>query len=176
MAQSAIPMIGEEHYRKLERMYLAAPINEFFKPDITIGKGTAEITVHVDDRRFFHAANAIHGSVYFKCLDDAAFFAVSSLVEDCFVLTSNFNLYLHAPVSGGSDPQRGNGSAGRWLVISGRVSAVQPARRRDRPRKRNVCKEQDQAGAGAGLSLRRASHARGQFNKIIQGVYPCREK
>ena len=94
-------MIGEEHYRKLERMYLAAPINEFFKPDITIGKGTAEITVHVDDRRFFHAANAIHGSVYFKCLDDAAFFAVSSLVEDCFVLTSNFNLYLHAPVSAG---------------------------------------------------------------------------
>ena len=98
--QSAIS-IGEEHYRRLERMYRAAPINEFFKPEISIGRGTAEITVHVDDRRFFHAANAIHGSVYFKCLDDAAFFAVSSLVEDCFVLTSNFNLYLHAPVSAG---------------------------------------------------------------------------
>jgi len=97
--QSAIS-IGEEHYRRLERMYRAAPINEFFKPEISIGRGTAEITVHVDDRRFFHAANAIHGSVYFKCLD-AAFFAVSSLVEDCFVLTSNFNLYLHAPVSAG---------------------------------------------------------------------------
>lgn len=99
--QPAISILGEEHYRRLERMYLAAPINEFFKPEITIGKGTAEIAVHVDDRRFFHAANAIHGSVYFKCLDDAAFFAVSSLVEDCFVLTSNFNLYLHAPVSAG---------------------------------------------------------------------------
>ena len=94
-------MTGEEHYRRLERMYRVAPINEFFKPEIRIGQGTAEITVHVDDRRFFHAANAIHGSVYFKCLDDAAFFAVSSLVEDCFVLTSNFNLYLHAPVSTG---------------------------------------------------------------------------
>ena len=100
-AQSAIS-IGEEHYRRLERMYRAAPINEFFKPEIRIGRGTAEITVQVDDRRFFHAANAIHGSVYFKCLDDAAFFAVSSLVEDCFVLTSNFNLYLHAPVSAGA--------------------------------------------------------------------------
>ena len=100
-AQPAISILGEEHYRRLERMYLAAPINEFFKPEIRIGKGTAEVTVHVDDRRFFHAANAIHGSVYFKCLDDAAFFAVSSLVEDCFVLTSNFNLYLHAPVSAG---------------------------------------------------------------------------
>jgi uncharacterized protein (TIGR00369 family) len=99
-AQPTISMIGEEHYRKLERMYLAAPINEFFKPEIRIGQGTAEIKVSVD-KRFFHAANAIHGSVYFKCLDDAAFFAVGSLVEDNFVLTSNFNLYMHAPVSAG---------------------------------------------------------------------------
>ncbi|HKV92787.1 MAG TPA: PaaI family thioesterase [Candidatus Angelobacter sp.] len=100
-AQSAISMIGEGHYRRLERMYRAAPINEFFKPEIRIDKGTAEIIVHIDDRRFFHAANAIHGTVYFKSLDDAAFFAVSSLVGDCFVLTSNFNLYMHAPVAAG---------------------------------------------------------------------------
>ena len=91
---------NEEHYRKLERMYLAAPINEFFKPAIQIGRGTAEIKVSVD-RRFFHAAQAAHGAVYFKSLDDAAFFAVSSIVEDNFVLTSTFNLYLLAPVSGG---------------------------------------------------------------------------
>lgn len=93
-------MNGEEHYRRLERMYLAAPINEFFKPAIRIGHGTAEIKVTVD-KRFFHAANAAHGAIYFKSLDDAAFFAVSSLVEDYFVLTSNFNLYLHAPVAAG---------------------------------------------------------------------------
>jgi acyl-coenzyme A thioesterase PaaI-like protein len=84
-----------EHYRRLERMYLAAPINEFFKPSIKIGCGTAEIS------RFFHAARAAHGAVYFKSLDDAAFFAVSSLVEDRFVLTSNFNLYMLAPVAAG---------------------------------------------------------------------------
>ncbi len=63
--QPAISMIGAEHYRKLERMYLAAPINEFFKPSIQIGRGTAEIKVNVD-RRFFHAAQAAHGAVYFK--------------------------------------------------------------------------------------------------------------
>jgi uncharacterized protein (TIGR00369 family) len=91
---------NEEHYRKLERMYLAAPINEFFKPAIQIGRGTAEIMVNIDSR-FFHAARAAHGAVYFKSLDDAAFFAVSSLVEDRFVLTSNFNLYMLAPVSAG---------------------------------------------------------------------------
>ena len=99
-AQAAIPTIGEEHYRKLERMYLAAPINAFFKPQIQIGRGTAEIWVEVE-QRFFHAAHAAHGSLYFKNLDDAAFFAVSSLVEDYFVLTSTFNLYLLAPVSEG---------------------------------------------------------------------------
>lgn len=93
-------MIGEEHYRKLERMYRRAPINEFFKPEILISQGTAEIKAEVRSQ-FFHAANAMHGAVYFKSLDDAAFFAVSSLVEDCFVLTSSFNLYMHAPVSRG---------------------------------------------------------------------------
>lgn len=81
-------------------MYLAAPINEFFKPEIKIGRGTAEIKVNVDSR-FFHAAAAAHGAVYFKSLDDAAFFAVMSLVEDRFVLTSNFNLYMLAPVAAG---------------------------------------------------------------------------
>jgi uncharacterized protein (TIGR00369 family) len=99
-AQHAVSMTNEEHYRKLERMYLAAPINEFFQPQIRIGRGTAEIRITVD-RRFFHAAQAAHGSVYFKSLDDAAFFAVSALVEDYFVLTSTFNLYLLAPVSAG---------------------------------------------------------------------------
>jgi acyl-coenzyme A thioesterase PaaI-like protein len=96
------PIVAEnkEHYRKLERMYLAAPINEFFRPAIQIGRGTAEIMVNIDSR-FFHAARAAHGAVYFKSLDDAAFFAVSSLVEDRFVLTSNFNLYMLAPVSAG---------------------------------------------------------------------------
>ncbi len=57
-AQPAISIIGEEHYRRLERMYLAAPINEFFKPAIQIGRGTAEITVHVETADFFHAARA----------------------------------------------------------------------------------------------------------------------
>jgi uncharacterized protein (TIGR00369 family) len=91
---------NEEHYRTLERMYLAAPINEYFKPAIKIERGSAEITVEID-KHFFHGAGAAHGAVYFKSLDDAAFFAVSSLVEDRFVLTSNFNLYMLAPVSAG---------------------------------------------------------------------------
>ena len=91
---------GVEHFRKLERMYQSAPTNAYYRPAITVREGEAEIelTVRPD---FFHAAAAVHGSVYFKLLDDASFFAVNSLVTDVLVLTVSYNLYLTRPVSEG---------------------------------------------------------------------------
>lgn len=93
-------MANEEHFRKLERMYASAPINDYFRPTLTISEGRAELTMHVR-RDFYHAANAVHGSVYFKALDDTAFFAANSLVEDCFVLTVTFTVYLTRPITDG---------------------------------------------------------------------------
>ena len=90
-----------EHYRKLEHMYLTAPINTFYSPRIWISHGEAEITMPVKPD-FFHAADAVHGSVYFKLLDDAAFFAVNSLIEDYFALTASFTTYLLRPISEGT--------------------------------------------------------------------------
>lgn len=90
----------EEHYRKLERMYASAPINAFYEPVLTVAAGSAELRIAVK-RAFFHAAHAVHGSVCFKALDDAAFFAANSLVTDVFVLTVSFNVYLLRPVSEG---------------------------------------------------------------------------
>ena len=89
-----------EHCRKLEHMYLAAPINAFYSPTIWISEGEAKITIQVKPE-FFHAADAVHGSVYFKLLDDAAFFAVNSLIEENFALTASFTTYLLRPVSEG---------------------------------------------------------------------------
>jgi uncharacterized protein (TIGR00369 family) len=94
------------HFRTLERMYLAAPINRLYEPTIVIGEGTAEIAIPVAPA-FFHAAGALHGSVYFKMLDDACFFAVNSLVEDVFVLTTSFTTYFTRPVTGGRLVARG---------------------------------------------------------------------
>jgi uncharacterized protein (TIGR00369 family) len=91
---------NEEHYRKLERMYHSAPINRFFDPVMRVSEGHAEVTVPMKPD-FFHAAHAVHGSVYFKALDDAAFFAANSLVSDVFVLTVTFNVYLTRPISDG---------------------------------------------------------------------------
>ena len=91
----------EEHWRRLELLYLGAPTNEYYRPAIHIGEGVAEIRIEIR-REFHHAANAVHGSVYFKMLDDAGFFAANSVVEDVLVLTSDFSLHLFRPVSEGT--------------------------------------------------------------------------
>ncbi len=99
--------MNHEHHRKLERMYHAAPINRLlYHPTLTVTEGKTELVMPVKPE-FFHAANATHGSVYFKALDDAAFFAVSSLVEELFVLTTSFNLYMLRPISEGTMTARG---------------------------------------------------------------------
>jgi uncharacterized protein (TIGR00369 family) len=90
-----------DHYRRLERLYASAPINEYFRPELRVSEGQAEVTMPVR-RDFFHAAQAIHGAIYFKALDDAAFFAVASLVTDVFVVTVTYNIYLTRPVSEGT--------------------------------------------------------------------------
>ncbi len=93
-------MTEEKHYRKLENMYAFGPVNDYYAPKLQVSKGVAEVTIQVRPD-FFHAAGAVHGSVYFKALDDAAFFAVNSLVKDVFVLTVSFNVYLTRPISEG---------------------------------------------------------------------------
>ena len=101
MKQHATSAAKDSHYRKLERMYELAPINRFYQPTLTVGQGTAEVLIPMDPK-FHHAAGAAHGSVYFKAMDDAAFFAVNSLVEDAFVLTSSFHVHLLRPIAHGS--------------------------------------------------------------------------
>ena len=91
-----------EHYRKLETMYLGANVNTkiFDTTTCKIEAEKATITLAVSEN-YFHALGAIHGTVYFKMLDDAAYFAVSSVVKDCFMLTSSFNINILRPVSKG---------------------------------------------------------------------------
>ena len=99
-------MPSDEHYRRLERMYAGAPINEYYRPVLTVSEGAAEVVIPVRPD-FFHAAHAVHGSVYFKALDDAAFFACNSLVPEVFVLTVTYNVYLTRPISEGTLHARG---------------------------------------------------------------------
>lgn len=92
-----------DHFQKLERMYLAAPINRELYESITIqvSEERAELSLTVGPK-YHHAASAMHGSVYFKLLDDAAFFAVNSIVEEVFVYTVSMNIQLLRPVASGT--------------------------------------------------------------------------
>lgn len=111
-------MSNEEHFRKLEHMYLGAPVNEYYTPEIHIDEGQAQVSIAVR-RDFFHAADAVHGAVYFKLLDDSAFFAASSLVDDVFVLTVSYNVYFTRPVSEGIMKATGKVvQASRRLIIA----------------------------------------------------------
>ncbi|MEM6721456.1 MAG: PaaI family thioesterase [Bacteroidota bacterium] len=91
-----------EHFQKLERMYLVSNVNTqlYETTEAVIGDEVAKISITIHPK-YFHALNAIHGSVYFKLLDDAAFFAVNSIVKDVFVLTTSFNINIIRPVSEG---------------------------------------------------------------------------
>jgi len=102
-----------EHYRALERLYLEGPFNQSFNPTIQVGEGTAEITISVTPDHHT-AGGSAHGALYFKALNDAAFFAASSLIDDVFVVTTHFTVYFIRPVIEGS------------LVATGKVVSRTP--------------------------------------------------
>ncbi|MGL6044243.1 MAG: PaaI family thioesterase [Sandaracinobacteroides sp.] len=91
-------MSRDPHLEGLERLYARAPVNQLFASVLAFpARGRSEIRFEVTPA-MFHAAGAAHGTIYFKMLDDAAFYAANSRVEDCFVLTTQFNLFLTRPV------------------------------------------------------------------------------
>ncbi len=105
------------HWRALERLYVSAPINRLFRSRLEItGDGRATIRFSIDPE-VFHAAGAAHGTVYFKMLDDAAFYAANSLVTDRFLLTTSFNLHFSKPVRSGEIVAEGRWISGRRRVF-----------------------------------------------------------
>jgi len=109
---------GEEaHFHRLEALYRSAPVNGLFESILKIpraGHSTIEFTV---DRSSFHAAGAAHGTLYFKMLDDAAFYAANSLISDRFLLTTAFNLHFTRPMRCGTARAEGRWISGRRRVL-----------------------------------------------------------
>ncbi len=112
------PPAGEAaHFRALEALYAAAPVNRLFDSRLEIVRaGVARIHFAIDERHF-HAAGAAHGTAYFKMLDDAAFYAANSLVTDRFLLTTAFNLLLTRPLGPGRVVAEGRWVSGRRRVF-----------------------------------------------------------
>ena len=91
----------EEHYRRLERMYVRARTQQFIPSTVEVSEGKAVVRLPIL-QSYFHAFDALHGAFYFKAMDDAAFFAANSLVADVAVLTTAFNIHFIRPVTGSS--------------------------------------------------------------------------
>lgn len=105
------------HYRALESLYASAPVNALFESALEVtGEGSARITFEVTEA-CFHAAGAAHGTIYFKMLDDAAFYAANTLVTDRFLLTTSFNLHFSKPVREGRVVAEGRWISGRRRVF-----------------------------------------------------------
>lgn len=108
---------AEAHFRALESLYARAPINGLFNSRLEIvEEGFARIRFEVDER-VYHAAGAAHGTIYFKMLDDAAFYACNSLVSDRFLLTTAFNLLFTRPLRAGPVVAEGRWASGRRRVL-----------------------------------------------------------
>jgi uncharacterized protein (TIGR00369 family) len=135
------PAQGEEaHFRALESLYAAAPINRLFESTLEISApGIARIHFTIDER-YFHAGGAAHGTSYFKMLDDAAFYAANSLVTDRFLLTTAFNLLFTKPLKAGPVV-----AEGRWVSGQRRVFVAEA---------RLIDGEGEEAARGTGTFMR----------------------
>lgn len=103
----------DAHLRALESLYASAPINAQFASTLSLADAGQSVIQFTVTPAAFHAAGAAHGTLYFKMLDDAAFYAANTLVSDRFLLTTAFNLHFTKALKSG--PAR---AEGRW--ISGR--------------------------------------------------------
>ena len=98
-------------------MYRSAPINTLFDSRLDVtepGSATIRFTV---GPQLYHAAGAAHGTIYFKMLDDAAFYAANSLVSDRFLLTTAFNLHFTRPMREGPMIAEGKWISGKRRVF-----------------------------------------------------------
>jgi len=134
------PVGAELHYRALEQLYASAPINRKFASSLHIpGEGLSRLTFEITEADY-HAAGAAHGTIYFKMLDDAAFYAANTLVTDRFLLTTGFNLHFTKPVRTGCVV-----AEGRWISGKRRVFVAEA---------RLVDEEGEEIGRGTGTFMR----------------------
>ena len=113
--------ISLDHLKRLKNLYSAAPISGLFNEhDIDFAKDGSTSIRFTPKKEHCHTMLSMHGSGYFKMLDDAAFFAAQAHDEENFVFTTSFTTYLVRPVEPGV-PLIAHGkieNAGRSLQVA----------------------------------------------------------
>ena len=93
----------QKHHQLLEKAYEKAPISGLFNTHKISFSSEGDTTVHfTPEKKHCHTAMSLHGSGYFKMLDDAAWFSAQAQVHDNFIYTVSFNTYLQKPVPPGT--------------------------------------------------------------------------
>ena len=91
----------EEHYQKLVHMYGTALIQKKYPGiHLEIKHQFAKITLPIDES-YHHAGHNMHGSVYFRLLDDVSYFAAMSEEKEYFYVTRSFNITFIRPFEKG---------------------------------------------------------------------------
>ncbi|MFT6053328.1 MAG: hypothetical protein ACJAS3_000030 [Roseivirga sp.] len=92
-------MSKADHFRKLDALFQSAPLNQgIFKGsalEVEFEKATLRLAI---GNQYFHAAEAMHGAIYFKLLDDSAYFAAASIEKTYFLLTKSYTVHFRRPV------------------------------------------------------------------------------
>jgi uncharacterized protein (TIGR00369 family) len=117
MPPEPVPTGLDAHLRALESLYAAAPINHYFRSTLTLPEAGHSESAFTVSPATFHAAGAAHGTLYFKMLDDAAFYAANALVSDRFLLTTAFNLHFTKALKPGEARAEGRWVSGRRRVF-----------------------------------------------------------
>ena len=128
LAAGQVPFAAGQaaHFRALESLYRHAEINRLFESEIEIAEpGFARIRFDIGPATN-HAAGAAHGTLYFKMMDDAAFYACNSMVSDRFLLTTAFNLVFTRPLKHGPVVAEGRWVSGKRRVFVGEARLVLP--------------------------------------------------
>src|SRR3546814_2801668 len=79
---------AQAHHRALESLYAAAPVNELFQSRLRIPESGRSVIDFEVEEGLYHAAGAAHGTIYFKMLDAAAFYAANRSDEHTYELQS----------------------------------------------------------------------------------------
>jgi len=125
-AATPLAAVQAAHFRALESLYRHAAINRLFPSEIEIAEpGLVRIRFDVEPRTH-HAAGAAHGTLYFKMMDDAAFYACNSMVSDRFLLTTAFNLVFTRPLKKGPVVAEGRWVSGKRRVFVGEAGLILP--------------------------------------------------
>ena len=113
--------VSPEHLKRLNKLYGVAPINGLFNEHVIEFAADGSTSIKFSPKKeHCHTMQSLHGSGYFKLLDDAAFFAAQALDEENFIFTTSFNTYLVRAAAIGV-PLISQGrviSAGKTLLIA----------------------------------------------------------